>query len=88
MEAISIADAREATLALLNRRASEATICPSEVARALAPMAWRDMMPMVHAAVDELVHAGLARLSWKGRAVPSRTGPYRIRRGDGIRLPA
>ena len=56
-------DARGATLALLAARAPEATICPSEVARALAAKSgaetaaanWRDMMPAVHAAVDDLL---------------------------------
>lgn len=72
--------ARDATLALLARRAPGATICPSEVARALAPEDWRGAMPAVHAAVDGLVEAGLVRLSWKGEAMLTRTGPYRIRR--------
>ncbi|RYF10295.1 MAG: DUF3253 domain-containing protein, partial [Oxalobacteraceae bacterium] len=39
---------------------------------------WRGAMPVVHAAVDGLVAAGLVRLSWKGVAMPTRTGPYRI----------
>jgi hypothetical protein len=44
-------DARPATLALLAERAAEATICPSEVARALAADGadWREAMPTVHA---------------------------------------
>ena len=80
---MAVMDAREATLALLAARAPEATVCPSEVARALAaPADWRDRMPAVHAAVDRLVTEGLVRLSWKGRSLPARAGPYRIRRGD------
>ena len=75
-------DARAATLALLSDRAAEATICPSEVARALAAAAgtadWRGAMPSVHAAIDGLVADRLVRLSWKGVQMPLRDGPYRI----------
>ena len=75
-------DPRATTLSLLALRASDATICPSEVARAIAPD-WRGAMPAVHAAIDGLVHDGLVRLSWKGRPMATRSGPYRIgRRGD------
>lgn len=78
-------DARAATLALLSRRAAGATACPSEVARAIAAASgkpdWRGEMPAVHAAIDRLVEDGLVRLSWKGRAMPVRDGPYRVRRG-------
>lgn len=80
-------DARAATLALLARRSGDATICPSEVARALAAAAgtadWRAEMPVVHAAVDGLAADGLVRLSWKGAAMPVRDGPYRIGRAPG-----
>jgi hypothetical protein len=73
------------TLALLERRAPEATICPSEVARVLAGASgkadWRGEMPAVHAAIDELAAEGLVRLSWMGEALPAREGPYRIGRG-------
>jgi hypothetical protein len=37
-------------------------------------------MPVVHAAIDGLVHDGLVRLSWKGRPLATRSGPYRIGR--------
>ena len=66
-------------LSLLARRASGATICPSEVARVIAPD-WRGAMPAVHAAIDALVGEGLVRLSWKGRSLATRSGPYRIGR--------
>ena len=72
-------DARLAALALLDRRAAGATICPSEVARAIAPAAdWRAAMPVVHAAVDGLLNDGTVQLSWKGEALATRDGPYRI----------
>lgn len=79
-------EAYEATLALLAARASQTTVCPSEVARLLstsqgAPNGnWRDKMPEVHAAVDRLLADGLIRISWKGRALDVRSGPYRISR--------
>lgn len=82
---MSRVDAREATLALLAARADDATVCPSEVARAgAAPTGeWREAMPEVHAAVDQMVSDGLVRLSWKGRWLATRTGPYRIGRSGG-----
>lgn len=77
-------DAREATLALLAARAEDATVCPSEVARAVAGEdgTWREAMHDVHAAVDALVDEGAVRLSWKGRPLALRAGPYRIARGE------
>ncbi len=72
-------DPRAATLSLLARRAPGATICPSEVARAIAAD-WRGAMPAVHAAIDGLVADGLVRLSWKGEPRATRSGPYRIAR--------
>ncbi len=81
--------AREVTLSLLALRAPAATVCPSEVARALAGTAggesgaehWRSAMPAVHAAVDRMMAEGLVRLSWKGKTLATRAGPYRIGRG-------
>ena len=74
--------AADAVLALLNQRDRDATICPSEVARALAAAQgnedWRRHMPEVHAAVDALVTAGQVQLSWKGEPMAARGGPYRI----------
>jgi hypothetical protein len=76
--------ASETVLALLARRASGATICPSEVARALADAAapsgagWRDLMPIVHGAIDQLLDDDIVSLSWKGKPLATRTGPYRI----------
>ena len=75
-------DSRVAALSLLAQRAPDATICPSEVARAIASD-WRGAMPEVHAAIDEMVRDGLVRLSWKGQALANRAGPYRIGRVRG-----
>ena len=82
--------ARALTLALLAARDTGATICPSEVARAIAAGAdpdaratdWREAMPQVHAAIDAMVSEGLVRLSWKGKPLARRSGPYRIARDD------
>lgn len=77
-------DACAAILALLAERAPGATVCPSEVARALTdgpgPSDWRRAMPEVHAAVDALAAGGSIRLSWKGASLEARSGPYRIGR--------
>lgn len=71
--------ARATVMALLAARAPGATICPSEAARAIAPgPEWRGAMVQVHAAVDGLTAEGIVRLSWKGRALGQRSGPYRI----------
>jgi len=75
-------DTGTAILALLAERRPDQTICPSEVARALAPDDWRAAMPAVHAAVDRLVRTGGVRLSWKGQPLAARAGPYRIGRPE------
>ena len=78
------ADARQTLLALLAARAPTATVCPSEVARAMAPKGdWRAAMPTVHSAVDCLLEEGAIRLSWKGNRLTRRDGPYRIALGVG-----
>lgn len=76
---------RPAILALLAVRPRDATICPSEVARAVSSVglkagSWRDAMSSVHAMVDLMAAEGQVRLSWKGRALRERAGPYRIGR--------
>jgi len=60
------------------------TTCPSEVARSLAkdnnaPLDWREYMPIVHDAVDDLVERGEIVLTWKSSSMTERSGPYRIR---------
>lgn len=75
-----VEEARAMTLTLLSRRAAGATVCPSEVARALGGADWRAAMPAVHAAADMLVAEGAVRLSWKGVGMAARAGPYRIGR--------
>jgi hypothetical protein len=82
--------ASAAVLTLLADREPAETICPSEVARKIAAEApandktgWRDAMPIVHAAVDHLVDQENIKLSWKGRPLSARSGPYRIARSNG-----
>ena len=77
-------DAAARTLTLLGRRAPDATLCPSEVARSLAGTDgdWRARMPMVHEAVARLVAAGQVRLSWQGAPRDVGDGPYRIGRSE------
>lgn len=66
--------------AMLEERGRDKTICPSEVARALVADGddWRMAMPAVHAAVDVLLAAQAIRISWRGKALGERSGPYRI----------
>ena len=87
MEPIGSTDeVRTHTISLLARRAAGATICPSEVARALAAASgetdWRAEMPAVHAAIDLMTAEGLIRLSWKGEPRQVGDGPYRIGKPD------
>lgn len=85
---VPIGVARAKALALLDARDTSATLCPSEVARALSQGLdrgdWRALMPVVHLAVDQLLAEGRVTLSWKGKPLHGRAGPYRIgRRVDG-----
>ncbi|KLE34752.1 DUF3253 domain-containing protein [Aurantiacibacter luteus] len=72
----------EAIAALLQARAADATICPSEAARLMAGAGgdWRTRMDDVHEASGRLVDAGDVVLSWKGRPLARPEGPYRIGR--------
>lgn len=48
---------------LLRARAADASICPSEVARVLAPDHWRDLMPQIRAVAAELASVGSLRIT-------------------------
>jgi hypothetical protein len=72
---------------LLDRRAAEASICPSEAARAVAgdePDDWRPLMPAAREAAARLADAGEVVVTQGGRVVDVRTarGPVRVRRPD------
>ena len=76
-----------AILELLDRRAGDATICPSEAARLVAGEAvddaeWRALMEPARAAARRLVTAGAVDIVQQGRVVDPSTakGPIRIRR--------
>ena len=71
--------------ALLDRRAADATICPSEAARAVDPEGWRELMPSARAAAGRLAARGLVEVTQGGRAVDVATarGPVRVRRAGG-----
>lgn len=69
-------------LSRLAERAPGATLCPSEVARALAPApAWRELMEPVRQAARRLVARGLLDITQGGRVVDGATarGPIRLR---------
>lgn len=73
---------QDAILTLLAERAHRATICPSEAARRFAGPEgdWRTEMGTIHVAADTLAAAGTISLSWKGKPMQKRRGPYRIAR--------
>lgn len=70
----------ERVMAMLAERGPAKTLCPSEVARALAGPGgdWRPCMGPVHDAVDGLLRRGAVALSWQGEPLAKRAGPYRI----------
>jgi hypothetical protein len=72
---------------LLDRRATGATICPSEAARAVGGEDWRPLMEDARAAARRLVAAGRVEITQGGRVVDPSTakGPIRIRRSGPAR---
>ena len=71
-------------LSLLEARAPDATICPSDAARALGgdEAAWRALMPAVRQAASELARAGRLRVTQHGDEVDAlgARGPIRLGR--------
>lgn len=65
---------------LLKERGDEKTICPSEVARSLAPEGWRPLMQKVRDVAAKLAAKGEVVITQRGRRVdPERArGPIRI----------
>lgn len=78
MSGFEDAELEAAILALLDGRTT--TVCPSEVARALADE-WRPLMQPVRAAAVRLVDHGLVEVTQQDRRVDPRTarGPIRLR---------
>lgn len=68
-------------LEMLAARARNASLCPSDVARAAAPDDWRPLMEPVRRAARRLVDAGAVEITQRGRVVDPATarGPIRIR---------
>lgn len=75
-------DLETAILSMLAGRTAAATICPSEVARQVAPDGWRGRMEDVRRAARRLVDRGLIEITQGGVVVdPSRArGAIRLRR--------
>jgi hypothetical protein len=68
-------------LELLARRGATSSVCPSEVARALWPLAWREHMSDVREVARDLAARGLLRVTQRGRPVDPRApwrGPVRL----------
>ncbi|MFT6143950.1 MAG: hypothetical protein ACJAZO_001078 [Myxococcota bacterium] len=73
----------DAVLRLLDERSRNATICPSEAARAVTEE-WHPLMERARRAARRLVAAGRVVITQKGRVVDPSTakGPIRIRKVD------
>ena len=78
---VSDSELEERIRALLDARADSASICPSDVARAVAPDDWRPLMEPVREAARRLADAGEVEVTRKGAVVDPRSarGPIRIR---------
>ncbi|MET0449504.1 MAG: DUF3253 domain-containing protein [Aeromicrobium sp.] len=74
-------DLERRILDLLASRAATSTICPSDVARQVAPDDWRPLMDPVRDAAQRLVDRGEVEITQKGEVVDLATvkGPIRIR---------
>jgi len=74
-------DLERRVLEMLAARARTSTICPSDVARAVAPDDWRPLMEPVRRAARRLVDRGEVEITQKGSVVDPSTakGPIRIR---------
>lgn len=81
--AVSDVQIRAAIASVLEARLPPATICPSEVARAIAPDAWRLWMPRVRAVAIDMARAGLLEIRQGGGRVDADAelrGPIRLAR--------
>lgn len=81
-------DVERAIIGLLRQRVPEASICPSEAARALGTD-WRSLMPRVRRVAASLAGAGRLRVTHGEREVAAdqletMRGPIRLRRGPGF----
>jgi hypothetical protein len=67
---------------LLDQRRPDASICPSDAARAVDADGWRELMPAARAAAGRLAATGSVSVTQGGEVVDVATarGPVRIRR--------
>ncbi|ANS27448.1 hypothetical protein WSS_A21254 [Rhodococcus opacus M213] len=79
---VSDSELEERIRALLDARSASSSICPSDVARAVAPDDWRPLMEPVREAARRLADAGEVEVTQRGAVVDpgSARGPIRIRR--------
>ncbi len=75
-----------AILALLSDRESSKTICPSEVARKLAPRQWKTLMPGVREVAARMALEGRLIATQKGKEVNALLahGPIRLKAMESI----
>ena len=74
---------RQSILDLLEQRGPGKTICPSEVARAVALDDWRPVMPLVREVVSGMVAEGVLLVTQAGQVVDPAEAKGAIR----LRLP-
>lgn len=72
----------ETIVTLLTKRAQDATICPSDAARAIGGEEWRDLMEPARRAARRMVARGELQITQGGSVVDPSTakGPIRLRR--------
>ena len=72
----------QAIIELINLRGTNATICPSEAARSVAPEQWKPLMEKTREAARRLAHRGVVEITQRGKRVePSGfRGPIRLGR--------
>jgi hypothetical protein len=79
---VTPAEIEEAILRQLASRAADATLCPSEVARALAGSSgtWRTLMPLVRQVARRMAERGALRVTRRGVEVDANSpgGPIRL----------
>lgn len=72
---------------LIAARGAGRTICPSEVARTLAPEAWRPLMEAVREVAHEMARAGEVTVTQRGVPLPAEEhwrGAIRLGRGRSV----
>lgn len=80
MTAHDLGPIEAAILEVAHRRGAGRTLCPSDIARALAPDDWRPLMPTVRLAAGRLASQGRLVVTQRGQVVDITTarGPVRL----------